>query len=75
MHPPVFYGGRDSKWERESCLKIPYGTDLSFLQNYSQLKTAADKLRELFYGSNDYETSVGLLTQYKIADEKNLRMK
>ena len=70
-----FMVGRDSKWERESCLKIPYSTDLSFLQNYSQLKTAADKLRELFYGSNDYETSVGLLTPYKLVDEKNLRMK
>lgn len=30
---------------------------------------------ELFYGSNDYETSVGLLTPYKLVDEKNLHMK
>ena len=64
-----FMEGRDSKWERESCLKIPYGTDLSFLQNYSQLK------RQLINSGNYFMGQMIMRHQWGFLHHINLLMR
>ena len=56
---------RDKKWRRECFLKFDFYSDLSFLDDMDCYMRTSDELVSLFNDSNDYMTTVGLLTSTK----------